>query len=114
MSFDIRHALAGGGAAVALVVAAAGFGAGDAINPNVADKATEPLIAVFAPAEPSPCPSGWEYEPAKDEHTIVEACDRGGWRVILNAEGGFSHGWQPDTPGSRFVFNPEEVPGWLR
>ena len=57
------------------------------------------------------CPGGWKDTSAEAEHAIVRSCSRDGWLVVLQ-DGRFSHGFQLDTPGARFVFDPRGVPGW--
>ena len=57
----------------------------------------------------SPCPSGWNDESARDEHVVVISCTRGEWRVFLDPDGEFSHGW--DGEGD-FEFDARRVPNW--
>ena len=107
---SLRDAAAGGGAALAIVAAVLGFTGGAAV-----EKAAEPLeraVDALAPAF-DPCPSGWEYKPASDEHAQVEGCERDGWRVIL-ADGKFNYAWQYDPPARAFEYDAAKVPGWAQ
>ena len=106
-----RTALAGGGGLLAAIAFVIGGAVGDSTNPNVADKATDPVIAVFAPAERL-CPDGWTFESEKGPDARARFCIRGEWTVWLKEDGSFSHGWDGKSPD--FVFAPADVPGWLR
>lgn len=63
---------------------------------------------VNAPAS-KVCPTGWQEESARDEHTVVISCTRGEWRVFLDREGQFSHGW---NGVGDFEFDARRVPNW--
>ena len=89
--------------AVAGLVAAGGIAGGAVVVSGVFDSS-------------NPCPEGWSDTSVRDEHTLIYACERDGWLVVLNPDGTFSHGLQLDPPGADFVFRAEDgsipVPGW--
>ena len=109
MSFSLKDALAGGGAAITVAAFLLG---------NLTGEVAEPVdnIVPNSPAAEvrNPCPNGWDYKPGADEHAIVKACERGKWVVILDSNDRFQHGFQLDDPGASFKFRPSEVPDWLR
>jgi hypothetical protein len=65
------------------------------------------------PAISAPCPDGWADTSKEVEHAIVLSCEKDEWLVILHVDGTFSHGLQKNTPGAKFVYDPQEVDGWL-
>jgi hypothetical protein len=108
---------------ILLIVATIGFGAA-IVNGAIAIGGSTPLLEVSsdgikapalasAPGDSGPkCPAGWENLSARDEHSRVVSCAKGGWVVILQESGAASHAYQPNTPNAKFLY-PGET-DWVR
>lgn len=83
------------------------FGA-EPVEENVVEPVADSLGVDLA----GRCPGGWEDVSENDVHTLVRACEKDGWLVVLDQKGNFDHGFQIDTAGAEFKFDPSEVPGW--
>jgi hypothetical protein len=113
---------------LAVLIVTYGYNPATKVENTFVEPAAHSLgIAVVKP----PCPSGWGYDPAEDSLSIVRACNRGSWRVIMFPDGTANYGYEMDTPGAEFIFHddlgwyvlldgiqwrrPEiTVPGWPR
>lgn len=104
-----------GGLYLALIIAvtALAFVAITGYNPvkDAATTAGEP-VAKSLGITSGRCPDGWKDVSDADEHALVKSCQRNGWLVVLDDKGRFQHGFQLDTPGAEFKFDPREVPSW--
>lgn len=106
MDDSLRNLLAG---IVLLSAAVFAFVAVDAADVVTPDPSVTPQ-----PQPVAQCNPGWEDKSVRTEHTVVFACFRDGWLVILNADGSFNQGHQDDTPGAVFITDPALIPGWLQ
>lgn len=106
MGDDLRNLIVG---IMLFTAAAVAFVAGDASDVVTSDPASTPL-----PQPVAQCNPGWDNVSTRSEHTVNFVCKRGDWLVVLKPDGAFNHGWQDDTPGAQFIFDPAGVPGWLQ
>lgn len=61
------------------------------------------------PAAESPCPVGWQDASDTAQDTLVLACKRDGWLVILTPSGAFERAWKEGL--ADWTTDPE-IAGW--
>ena len=105
MSFSLKDALAGGGAAITVAAFLLGNLTGEQVQPVDNIVPNSPAAEVR-----NPCPSGWDFTDSSDLHIRVLSCDRGEWTVFLLPDGTFNYGWDGKAPA--FETDPKKVPGW--